>query len=118
VIAHALSSERGTPAETFTEEDRTADTAMLGDGEHAHAICEEYRTAAGVDRDHGAEDRRKRRRITCPVLALWSARGPLSSWYSAPGGPLAIWRDSLMTSRADRSRAGTSFLRNTPIKPQ
>jgi haloacetate dehalogenase len=93
VIAHALSSEWGTPAETFAEEDRTAYTAMLGDGEHAHAICEEYRAAAGVDRDHDAEDRRKRRRITCPMLALWSARGPLSSWYSDLGGPLAIWRD-------------------------
>jgi haloacetate dehalogenase len=39
------------------------------------------------------EDRRRRRRITCPVLALWSARGPLSSWYSDLGGPLGIWRD-------------------------
>ena len=27
------------------------------------------------------------------MLALWSARGPLSSWYSDLGGPLAIWRD-------------------------
>ena len=32
------------------------------------------------------------RRITCPLLALWSARGPLASWYQAQGGPLAIWR--------------------------
>ena len=77
VIAHALSSEWGTPSETFAEEDRTSYTAMLGHHEHAHAICEEYRAAAGVDRDHDAEDRRRRRRITCPVLALWSARGPL-----------------------------------------
>jgi haloacetate dehalogenase len=83
----------GTPSETFAEEDRASYTAMLGDHEHAHAICEEYRAAAGVDRDHDAEDRRRRRRITCPVLALWSARGPLSSWYSDLGGPLAIWRD-------------------------
>src|SRR4029453_7037185 len=84
---------RGGTAETFAEEDRPAYTAMLGDGEHTHAICEEYRAAAGVDRDHDAEDRRKRRRITCPMLALWSARGPLSSCYSDLGGRLAIWRD-------------------------
>jgi haloacetate dehalogenase len=66
---------------------------MLGDREHAYAICEEYRAASGVDRDNDAEDRRQRRRITCSVLALWSVRGPLSSWYAGLGGPLAIWRD-------------------------
>jgi haloacetate dehalogenase len=32
------------------------------------------------------------RRITCPLLALWSAAGPLSSWYADDGGPLALWR--------------------------
>jgi haloacetate dehalogenase len=26
------------------------------------------------------------------VLALWSGRGGLASWYAADGGPLAIWR--------------------------
>jgi hypothetical protein len=41
VIADALSSEWGTPTETFAEEDGPVYTAMLGDREHAHAICEE-----------------------------------------------------------------------------
>lgn len=58
-----------------------------------HAICEEYRAAATVDRDHDAADRRAGRRIGCPVLALWSARGPLATWYDDLGGPLAVWRD-------------------------
>jgi pimeloyl-ACP methyl ester carboxylesterase len=56
-----------------------------------HAICEEYRAAAGIDRDHDAADRAAGRRISCPVLALWSASGPLSSWYDDDGGPLALW---------------------------
>lgn len=30
-----------------------------------------------------------RRRIMCPVLALWSRRGPLHAWYDV----LAVWRD-------------------------
>ena len=57
-----------------------------------HAICEEYRAAAGIDRDHDAADREAGRVITCPVLVLWSASGPLGSWYHHDGGPLALWR--------------------------
>jgi haloacetate dehalogenase len=57
-----------------------------------HAICEEYRAAAGIDRDHDAADRAAGRVIICPVLALWSASGPLGSWYHHDGGPLALWR--------------------------
>ena len=42
--------------------------------------------------EHDAADRRSGRRIACPVLALWSARGPLNTWYTQAGGPLGIWR--------------------------
>ena len=42
---------------------------------HAHAICEEYRAAASIDREHDRQDRADGRRIACPVLALWSAAG-------------------------------------------
>lgn len=66
---------------------------QLRDPARAHAICEEYRAAATVDRAHEAADRAAGRRIRCPTLALWSATGPLASWYAAEGGPLAIWRD-------------------------
>ena len=31
-------------------------------------------------------------RISCPVLALWSRSGPLSTWYGDDGGPLALLR--------------------------
>jgi haloacetate dehalogenase len=58
--------------------------------EHAHAICEEYRAAASIDIAHDRADRVAGRKIRCPVLALWSADGPLDSWY--PEGPLALWR--------------------------
>ena len=77
----------------FDDEVRSVYTAMLADTQHTHAICEEYREAASVERDQDSEDRNQRRRITCPVLALWSANGPLSIWYSDLGGPLAIWHD-------------------------
>ncbi|MEV6492902.1 alpha/beta hydrolase [Actinoplanes sp. NPDC051633] len=101
IIAHALGPQWGTPADAFDEKSRAAYTAMLGDPQRAHAICEEYRAAAGIDREHDAADRAAGRRITCPVLALWSAAGPLSSWYADVGGPLAIWREL-----ADRVQGG------------
>jgi haloacetate dehalogenase len=57
-----------------------------------HAICEEYRAAAALDRAQDEADRAGGRRVACPVLALWSGRGPLGSWYAEAGGPLALWR--------------------------
>src|SRR5205814_5846642 len=65
----------------------------LRDPAHAQAICEEYRAAATIDREHDQIDRAARHKIACPLLALWSARGPLGSWYSDDGGPLGIWSD-------------------------
>ena len=65
---------------------------MLRDAAHAHAICEEYRAAASIDRDHDRQDQAAERKIVCPTLALWSGAGPLSNWYQREGGPLAIWQ--------------------------
>ena len=65
----------------------------LRDPRHAHAICEEYRAAATIDREHDRQDRADGRRIACPVLALWSAPGALGSWYEGDGGPLELWRE-------------------------
>ena len=93
VIDHALSREWGTPAHTFGDTVRAAYTAALADLDHVHAICEEYRAAATIDRDHDAADRRAGRRIACPVLALWSRDGSLASWYARDGGPLSLWRE-------------------------
>jgi haloacetate dehalogenase len=90
VIDNALGGW-GSPAEMFPPDIRAAYIAALREPRHAHAICEEYRAAAGIDRTHDVADREAARRIASPVLALWSAQGPLDSWYA--GGPLALWRD-------------------------
>jgi len=81
----------GTPAGVFSSEVRAAYIEALRDPAHVHAICEEYRAAAMLDRRHDEADRAAGRRIACPVLALWSAQGALGSWYADAGGPLAIW---------------------------
>ena len=92
VVDVALGPAWGSPASAFPEDVRATYTAQLRDPDHLHAICEEYRAGAGIDREHDAADRRAGRRIGCPVLALWSATGPLATWYVDHGGPLALWR--------------------------
>ena len=76
----------------FAPEVRDAYAEVLRDPAHVHAICEEYRAAATLDRLDDEADRAAGRRIACPVLALWSAEGALGTWYDDEGGPLALWR--------------------------
>jgi haloacetate dehalogenase len=55
-----------------------------------HAICEDYRAAAGIDREHDEMDRRRQRRIQCPVLVLWGRHDgrSLEHWFDVVG----LWR--------------------------
>jgi haloacetate dehalogenase len=92
IIDNAL-AEWGSSASAFPAEVRDAYRAVLQQPDHAHAICEEYRAAAGIDREHDKADLACGRRIRCPILVLWGARGPLDTWYVQQGGPLALWRD-------------------------
>jgi haloacetate dehalogenase len=62
------------------------------DPERVHAVCEEYRAAAGIDIEHDKKDREESRKIACPMLHLWSAGGPLDTFYEKDGGALGIWR--------------------------
>jgi haloacetate dehalogenase len=54
-----------------------------------HAMCEDYRAAMTLDYAHDLADRGRKRRIACPVLALWGARWHLEDWYDV----LAVWRE-------------------------
>jgi haloacetate dehalogenase len=92
VVDDALSTW-GSPAAIFPDEVRNAYVEQLRDTDHVHAICEEYRAAATIDRVHDAEDRRRRHHIHCPGFVLWSADGALGTWYTDAGGPLGIWRE-------------------------
>ncbi|MFL6077814.1 MAG: alpha/beta fold hydrolase [Mycobacteriales bacterium] len=74
-------------AGAFAPEVRAAYAAQFRDPARAHAICEEYRAAATLDRAHDEADRGSRR-IGCPTLALWSGTGAVAAWYE----PLDLWR--------------------------
>ncbi len=82
----------GSPLTVFPPEVRAAYVQALRDPSHAHAICEEYRAAATIDREHDKADRAGGRRIACPLLVLWSAHGALDTWYIKESGPVTLWR--------------------------
>jgi haloacetate dehalogenase len=91
VIDAALSGW-GSPSSLFGSDVRAAYIEALSESVHVHAICEEYRAAATLDRLHDDADRKHGLRLACPLLALWSGPGPLGTWYTEAGGPLALWR--------------------------
>jgi haloacetate dehalogenase len=98
----------------FDPEIRAAYVRALGDPAHAHAICEEYRAAATIDREHDTADRAAGRRIACPVLALWSAAGALDTWYADESGPLALWQAWSDDVRGDALDGGHFFPEQAP----
>jgi haloacetate dehalogenase len=53
-----------------------------------HAMCEDYRAGASYDFQLDEADRGKRR-ISCPLLALWGRHGRLEGWYDVA----SVWRD-------------------------
>jgi haloacetate dehalogenase len=54
----------------------------------AHAVCEDYRAAAGIDLEHDRRDREQGRQLGAPMLALWGAQGVVHRCFD----PLALWR--------------------------
>jgi len=111
IVDNALASWGSAPA-AFPAEVRAAYVAALRESDHAHAICEEYRAAATIDREHDRADADSGRRIRCPLLVLWARGGPLDDWYVAQGGPLALWR-AWGEEVEGRSLAGGHFFPET-----
>jgi haloacetate dehalogenase len=64
--------------------------AAIHDPDTVHAMCEDYRAGLGVDRDADDADRAAGRRISCPVMMLWSSRDDMADLY---GDPLEIWKN-------------------------
>ena len=86
VVNHMLDTWSETPG-AFPEDVRAEYVAKFGAPGTIHAICEEYRAAATLDDEHDEADR-SRRRITCPVLTLWSSTGAVAMWHN----PLEVWK--------------------------
>ncbi|MBZ9736074.1 alpha/beta hydrolase [Mesorhizobium sp. CA18] len=115
IIDNALSGW-GSAADAFPPGVRQAYVDALRDPAHIHAICEEYRAAASLDRLHDHADREAGRRISCPVLALWSEHGALAEWYRDEDGPLGIWRNWADDASGGAMPGGHFFPEESPIE--
>lgn len=105
----------GSSPDTFPPEIREVYIRALNDPQHAHAICEEYRAAATIDRKHDETDHRRQRTIDCPTLVLWGANGAVDTWYSAEeGGPLALWKTIAPKSVGEAVPGGHFFPEENP----
>jgi len=115
IVDNALSGW-GSAADAFPPGVRQAYVDALRDPAHVHAICEEYRAAASLDRVHDHADREAGRRISCPVLALWSEHGALAEWYRNEDGPLGIWRNWAKDASGGAMSGGHFFPEESPIE--
>ncbi len=61
-----------------------------------HAMCEDYRAAASIDLEHDKAD--LDRKVECPLLSLWGAKGVMERMYSVAD----TWREraSLVEGKA------------------
>lgn len=64
------------------------------------ATCEDYRAGATLDFEHDRADRESGRRIPCPVLALYGARG-LAADAARPGKIWRQWADDVQEQAVD-----------------
>ena len=77
----------GASADAFAPE-ALAEYERCFDERTIHASCEDYRAAASIDLAHDEADRREGRKVECPLLALWGARGTVERLYDAE----EVWR--------------------------
>jgi haloacetate dehalogenase len=58
-----------------------------------HAVCEDYRAAAGIDSDLLTEARTAGQKIAPPVLAVWGAKGTVGQDFNVVG----LWNEEAVT---------------------
>lgn len=73
-----------------------------------HAICEDYRAAAGIDLQHDKVD--EARRLAMPLLALWGAKGVVGETYDV----LATWREKAQEVRGKALDCGHCLQEEAP----
>jgi haloacetate dehalogenase len=108
VIVNDAFENWGSQPSSFPAEVRAAYVEALRNPQTVHAVCEDYRAAATIDRDQDRRDQAAGRRIRCPVLVLWSDNSALDIWYEAEAGPIGIWR-RWAVDVTGRSLAGGHF---------
>jgi len=57
--------------------------------ENIHAMCEDYRASASIDLKNDQADIQAGKKIQCPLLTLWAAKGAMGRLYDV----LGIWKE-------------------------
>jgi haloacetate dehalogenase len=74
--------------------------------EAIHAVCEDYRTSAGIDLEHDRASRERGEKIACDLLVLWGERGVVHRLFD----PLALWRAQCAGGVSGRAMAAGHFI--------
>ncbi len=77
----------GDSAGAFTDEAMAEYVRCFSRPETVHATAEDYRAGASIDLEHDEAD--LDRKLTCPVQALWGAKGAMDALFDV----LACWRE-------------------------
>ncbi len=75
------------PGAKFDDETINEYIRCFSQPETIHASCEDYRAAASVDMEHDEADLNKK--IQCPLLVLWGAKGFIQRTYDV----LNVWKE-------------------------
>lgn len=75
------------PGAVFADEAVAEYLRCFSKPEAIHASCEDYRAAASIDLKHDEEDMNKK--IQCPLLVLWGAKGFVNRTYDV----LGVWNE-------------------------
>jgi haloacetate dehalogenase len=67
-----------------------------------HAVCEDYRAGATIDRANDRADVSAGHKITCPTLILWGARGVVGTSFK----PLETWLDLVASPTGEAIDSG------------
>jgi haloacetate dehalogenase len=78
--------------------------------ETIHATCEDYRAAASIDLEHDDADVAAGRRVSCPLLVLWGAKGIVHRFFD----PLRDWASVAVDVRGRTLPAGHFLAEEAP----
>jgi haloacetate dehalogenase len=75
-----------------------------------HATCEDYRAGATIDIEHASAD--GDRKVRCPLLVLWGARGTVGRLYDV----MSIWRQHAVDVRGKALDSGHFLPEEVPAE--
>ncbi len=84
-----LKASEAAAARPTTDEAQIEYRRLNSDPAMLHAMCEDYRASASIDLKIDAEDIKAGKKIQCPLLVLWAAKGAMGKLYDV----LAIWKE-------------------------